>query len=356
MKKLITLFLIISAFAVQSAKPIIYIDPTNIAQGDGTLQNPLRSLPVTNSFESNFEYQFKAGTTYYGTFTMNRPVENLTIKWYGNGNRPIINGYGSSGSEGFRFNQSANSITIYGIAVTSCDIPVHFRAKSDNVSILSCDFSNCTFAFRARSLQAAPNDYCSNFYFYGNRFSYSKDDLMYLYKVHKVSIINNTFDHANQNWKPPFTDQKIAAGDGAQLILCDQILIDRNNLWRNDTGNKFCIIISGSAGSNGTPTVANNYIKITRNNFKMPIKTSQGGSGLYFGDLPAGLAVDFENNTVEGDMTGVNIRTRGIFRSKNNNYQCEPGINMQPNTIQYSSQGDTFKNPALSIVGGKPIN
>jgi len=356
MKKLITLFLIISAFAVQSAKPIIYIDPTNIAQGDGTLQNPLRSLPVTNSFESNFEYQFKAGTTYYGTFTMNRPVENLTIKWYGNGNRPIINGYGSSGSEGFRFNQSANSITIYGIAVTSCDIPVHFRAKSDNVSILSCDFSNCTFAFRARSLQAAPNDYCSNFYFYGNRFSYSKDDLMYLYKVHKVSIINNTFDHANQNWKPPFTDQKIAAGDLSQLVLCDQISFDRNKMWRDDTGNKFCIIISGSAGSNGTPTVVNNYIKITRNNFKMPIKTSQGGSGLYFGDLPAGLAVDFENNTVEGDMTGVNIRTRGIFRSRNNSYQCEPGVYMYPATIQYSSQGDTFKNPALSIVGGKPIN
>lgn len=356
MKKLITLFLIISAFAVQSAKPIIYIDPTNIAQGDGTLQNPLRSLPVTNSFESNFEYQFKTGTTYYGTFTMNRPVENLTIKWYGNGNRPRI--VGTKGSEIFRFNQTATNLTIYGLQVTGGHIAIRLRAKSTNVDILSCDLSNCTYSFYAYSLQAAPNDYCTDVYLYGNRFSYSQNDLMYLYKVHIVKIINNTFDHANQIWVAPLTDEDIASGDGAQLVLCDRVTIDKNTFDRRDTGNKFCLIFSGSAGSNGTPTINNNYIRITNNKFILPIKTTEGGGGVFFGDLPTGLAVDFENNTLTGNgiMTGVNIRTRGILRSRNNSYQCEPGVYMYPNTIQYSSQGDTFKNPALSIVGGTRID
>jgi len=348
-KYLILLILIISAFCVNAAQTV-YLDARNTQSGDGTIENPFSKMSRVDP-QSGYTYLFRSDVTITGNWTVRNSIHDVLIASYGGYEKAKIV---TSGGELFRFNSSVTNLTIRNIDASGADIICNLRNYTNNLRVVSCNFHHCTYALRVRWL--TPMSYCDNVSVDSCEMSYAYDDILYLYMIHKVSITNSLFHHANMDWKPPITDDAIASGDGAQLIGCDKITIENNEFDRSANGNKFCVIISSTAGGGGTPLIADNYIRFNNNLFLIPIKTSEGGAGVYVGGLPMSVTIEFTFNTFIGNQTGIVMRDGGNIYSNGNTYNCEPGIGIFPPKIGYSSSSDDFINPNLGITGGKPIN
>lgn len=313
----------------------VYIDPGNIGTGIGTIDRPFNTAPA---IVSDTEYLFKAGTVYSGSFNMGQ-LNNVTFSSYGEGERAKIMP-NVPGGEVFRFNSQASNITISNLEITSVDskanVVIHFRGYGENNTIKNCIIYGGTFLVRMRSLSAQPNDMNYNFTIDSNIIHDSFDDSIYLYKVIGVQMTNNIVYNVNMNWKPPTTSQKIAAGDGLQAILCSRLSIAYNNIDRSSTGNKFCIIISG------TTTVDDNYMVFNNNTFLLPKTTSEGGAGIY---ISAGLHlnIDFNFNTLIGDRNSTTNGLTGLW------YQASgEGLMSSGNKYIHCSRGISHLNPSLT--------
>jgi len=342
MKKF-TLYLILVILWVGStaATPVIFIDPDYSGQGKGTIEAPFSKI---NTVQSNVIYLFRSGTVYRGSFTIGS-VWGVTFSHYDVGPKPVI--LVPAGAEGFRFNSFASDILIQGLDITgennAAGPLIHFRGYGTGNTIKGCDIHGGTYCIRAMSLLSPPNDYNSGLTLVNNIIYNSKDDAVYLYKIHGLNLYSNVIYNVNMYWKPHTTSQKTAAGDGCQLNLCDRIRVEGNIIDRSATGNKFCIIFTGTAGSNGTPPVQDNYIVINNNKFVLPLRTSEGGAGLYFGDLPAQTVVEFTFNEVRGEMCGIKYTTLGTFYSNGNTfYNLSFGIELQRTQAKGVSTSDAF--------------
>jgi hypothetical protein len=355
MKKLLTILMLLISFTAFAQRGQIYIDSTNPLPGDGSRDNPFqRVLAIL----PNTDYLQKCGTVFEGSYTIGN-ISNVTFSSYGAGARPIIRC--GTNIEAMRFNSTVSNVTIKGLEITSVNSTgaslIHFRQACHNVVLEDNEIHGGSYCVRVYPLDAQ-RTYSTNFKLLNNIIYDSKDDAVYLYKVHILDIRNNIVTRANQNWYPG-ANQTVAAGDCFQLTLPDMLTFTGNFVSRDDTGNKFCMIITGSAGSNGTPAIQGNFILISDNTFVLPIKTTYGGSGIYLGDLPSGLAVDLTFNTFLSsakEFSGVTVRARGIINSNGNIYMCSPGIGMSPSTITYTSTDDFFKDKNLTISGGTRIN
>jgi len=79
---------------------VFYIDPSQTANGTGTISNPYKSLPAISA---NNTYLFKAGTTYNISATISVTADNVTFGSYGAGVKPkIYNGTNSRRTIEFR--------------------------------------------------------------------------------------------------------------------------------------------------------------------------------------------------------------------------------------------------------------
>ncbi|MBK9357617.1 MAG: hypothetical protein IPN08_09575 [Bacteroidales bacterium] len=246
----------------------------------------------------------------------------------------LIGGYNLTGVN--------NGITWADQEIQATNIGVQIRSDGSKIEFYNCDLHGGNYGTWIRP---ASGGYVSGLLFDGCQVHSTRDDSVYVYKAHRFTFKNGLIHHSNLNWKAPETSQKVAAGDGMQLILCDRVSIEGNTIDRSHTGNKFCIIFSGSAGSNNTPKVPDNFIQINNNTFIQPIKTNQGGAGLYFGDLPSDLITEFTFNELTGDMAGIKYTCLGTFYSNGNTYRNNSiGIEVQKTEAKGKSVSDNFVN------------
>jgi len=246
----------------------------------------------------------------------------------------LIGGYNLTGVN--------NGITWADQEIQATNIGVQIRSDGSKIEFYNCDLHGGNYATWIRP---SSGGYINELLFDGCIVHSTRDDSVYVYKAHRFTFKNGLIHHSNLNWKAPETSQKVAAGDGMQLILCDRVSIEGNTIDRSHTGNKFCIIFSGSAGSNNTPKVPDNFIQINNNTFIQPIKTNQGGAGLYFGDLPADLITEFTFNELTGDMAGIKYTCLGTFYSNGNTYiNNSIGIEVQKLQTIGQSIADNFVN------------
>lgn len=195
------------------------------------------------------------------------------------------------------------------------------------------------------------------------------NDGIYMYCPSILTITTTYIHDVNKSWIAPETSQTIASGDGIQLILVDRLIMRYCTIDRRATGNKFCGIITGTAGSNNTPSISDNYLIIDNNKFYAAIKTSQGGAGWYFADFPSGTVVDFNFNTVVGDMKAIVWASAGTFYSNGNTYEgiseSQPmpiAIELQRTYAKGISQDDIYNyctrkgNTGVSIHNAQTTN
>ena len=254
--------------------------------------------------------------------------------------------YGGKLIGGYSLNGVTHGITFRDQEITGGNIGVQVRSEGSDIRFENMKMGNSTYAVWARPTSAG---YLHNVNFDNCVIHNTKDDGIYVYKCHVLTLENSLIHKVNMNWKAPETDQKVAAGDGVQLILCDRITVEGNTIDRRATGNKFCMIFSGTAGSQNTPKVPDNFIRINNNKFFMPIRTGQGGAGLYFYDLPAEFVTEFTFNEVIGDLAGIKYTCLGTFYSNGNTYDGKPGsmpiaIELQKTAAKGYSVSDHFVN------------
>jgi len=119
---------------------------------------------------------------------------------------------------------------------------------------------------------------------------------------------------------------------------------------RSDSGNKFCLIMSG------TNDVPANYILITNNTFKMPINTNQGGAGVYIYDMRTTTVVEFVFNDViqpgANGLNGLRFNSSGYLYSNGNLFQnCSYGFVLErPTTSTGESVSNTFVNCVINTT------
>jgi len=351
MKTIITSLLLLISVSIFAAKPVIYIDPSFTGQSDGSQSKPFKSVTV---IQSNVDYLQLCGTVFEGSYTIGS-VFNVTFGSYGSGPKPIV--LCRSGQEAFRFNSFASGILIQGMEITAVNDAggalIHFRGYGTGNTIRGCVIHGGTFCIRVRSLSTIPEQvYNSGVTIEHNMIFDSKDDLIYGYRIRNLAIRQNLIYNANRQWRAPETPNNTAPGDAIQLIGCEHLEITDNDIFRAqyhgpefstpencvETGNKFCIIFTGSKD------IPKNTILISGNRFTMPKKTSQGGAGLYFGDLNAGCVTDFDFNTIVGDLCAIKYTTQGTFKSNGNIYRASFGIEVQQPSAKGYSESDEFRN------------
>lgn len=284
------------------------------------------TLTPSTKVQSNTIYRIEHEIT--GTINVNN-VHDVTFE-----GGKLIGGYNLTGLN--------NGIVWHQQEIQATNIGAQVRSDSTGLLFQSVHIHGGNYAAWVRP---SSGGYVNGLRFDNCVLHHTNDDSVYAYKVHGFTIRETLIHHSNMNWKAPETSQKVAAGDGMQLILCDRIRIEGNTVDRSHTGNKFCIIFSGSAGSNGTPKVTDNFILINNNTFIQPIKTAQGGAGLYFGDLPSDLITEFTFNELTGDMAGIKYTCLGTFYSNGNTYRNNSiGIEVQKLEATGTSVSDNFVN------------
>ncbi|KAF0196003.1 MAG: hypothetical protein FD166_2730 [Bacteroidetes bacterium] len=342
-----SIFLLLAAFLF-GQKPVIYIDPSYIGESTGTIEKPFKSVRV---IQSGVDYLQKCGTTFEGSYTVGS-VTNVTFSSYGSGQKPIIRC--GSGQEAIRFNSLASGIIIQGLEITSANKSggalIHFRGHGTNNTIIGNAIHGGTYCIRIRS-QVAGQVYNSGLEIMHNIIYDSWDDLIYGYRVRNLTIDQNIIYNANIQWKAPETPNNSAPGDAIQLIGCEYVAITDNDIFRSvyhgpefntpanciETGNKFCIIFTGSKD------IPKNTIKISGNRFVMPKNTTWKGAAIYFGDLNSGCVTDFDFNLVIGDLAAIKYTTLGTFKSSGNTYKnCSIGIEVQQSAAKGFSYSDDF--------------
>lgn len=342
MKTILTTLLLLLYTATFAAD--VYIDPTNSKPNrNGTIDNPYATWQEIK-WQSNNNYLFKAGTTFTGNYFMVRvPISNVTISRYGRGQNPIIVNSGTGKT--LDFTSDIQNLTIKHIEITSTNYAsslINFSGSGANIVIQDCYLHKAQFTVRIRSLQGYG---FTNVKLLRNIFRDSKDDNVYIYGVTYLTVADNKFEKANQNWYQG-ASQKVAAGDGLQIILSHNVEILRNFIDRSTTGNKFCLIMSGGGGT----------ILISNNIFLAPIQTSEGGAAVYLYDLPT--RVQFENNRVTGSLVGVVYQSAGVLYSERNTYtnNVRAISHMRPKTSQVYSVGDTFTNCKSTVSPTVVVN
>lgn len=123
--------------------------------------------------------------------------------------------------------------------------------------------------------------------------SHTKDDGVFMQGMTGIEVAHCYIHDVNQNWKPPYTSQKDAAGDGIQLDGCNHWHIHDSVIDRTSSANKFCIISNNPAQNDGI---------IEYNILSGPRSTGgDGGASIYLGD---GTGLIIRYNLIKGPSPG----------------------------------------------------
>lgn len=340
----------------------IYIDTSYVGtEMLGTIEKPYNSwarVPKT----PNTTYLFKRNTiietsTGLGEFLN---IENVRFGAYGFGNlRPIIRANAVSGNNFFilsvrqynnadlaeRTNTKISGLAFHTVTPSLCN---GLRLGS-NSSIENCYINGGVWGWRETGARVGDPNRIKNVSIKNSVIENTLDDGIFIQNVDNIEIDNVNVIKSNQNWAPGVS-QSIASGDGIQLNGVTKISIKNTLVDRSDTGNKFCIIISGVFQT------LDNYVIIDNNTLKAPKKTDQGGATLYISDIQdSELDIIFTNNELKGEgpnsLTGVWYQGyEGSFVSENNMYEgLSFGIQNISKSLYCTSKNDTFVNCGRDI-------
>jgi len=134
----------------------------------------------------------------------------------------LIGGYNLTGVN--------NGITWADQEIQATNIGVQIRSDGSKIEFYNCDLHGGNYGTWIRP---ASGGYVSGLLFDGCQVHSTRDDSVYVYKAHRFTFKNGLIHHSNLNWKAPETSQKVAAGDGMQLILCDRVSIEGNTIDRS---------------------------------------------------------------------------------------------------------------------------
>lgn len=223
----------------------IYIDPSALTNGSGTIGSPLNYFPST--MEDNTAYLIKAGTTINPFPNQTKTVNETYIGRYGSGANPILIGVGvmfqiNEGSEGF----CLNGLTIKGQRASEKLSPIlNLPAESYTVDRLSpIEFTYCNIQGIAHPQYGYPYNLIKSDVdiMYHCELSYSNDDLWFTGSLVNALIHTNYFHHANQS---------NGTGDGVQVEFTLQNTKYINNIIdRRGTVAKYCLIVNQKGGPN----------------------------------------------------------------------------------------------------------
>lgn len=288
----------------------------------------LSAEPLTSTkqvIKSNTVYTIPDGTTLTGILNIAN-VENVTIK--ADNQAYLIGGINCTGS--------VSGLIIENLDISGYNLAIQIRSYGENNTVEGCTLHDCTYGIWLRSMNTTYT-FNTNFTVERCRIFNTQNDGYYGYMMHSPKLISTVIYNNNLLWKAPETDQKIASGDGVQWALVDNPLIQFCTIDRSATGNKFCFIVAG------TNDVQPNVWQISNNTFVLPLKTNEGGAGLYFGDLKANTIVEFDFNTVTGIMAGIKYTCLGTFKSTGNEFNgCIIAIEVQRKEAKGTSDQDSF--------------
>lgn len=239
---------------------IVYIDPTQLTNGVGTEIDPFNELPST--LTSHTAYLFKRGTTDTVGDDLRRTVDNVLIGAYGTGERPNV--------------RATRSFRLTGDSCVFRDIANTVGGYSCGGYPYSDDIHNWVYKCEIKSMAMYP----SFSFVVGNDIHGSAQDGIWsagTTEGHYVKNIEVSYNHVydiNSAWNPG-ADMGVGQGDCAQIYATDTAWVHHNLFDRNNTANKFCLLV----GSEYDPVRLQTFIY--NNVFYSPRESIYGGGCVY---------------------------------------------------------------------------
>jgi len=248
-----------------------YIDPTGgTSRGSGTMERPWTSWEHVRVREGN-TYLQRRGTTVTTDRQITIGAADVTLGAYGKGERPkIVSRVKDRGQRhaiainGGR-NATIRDLDIEAPAGTSC---IRF-GKCTNARVENCVVHGAMWGIRA---VIGPFEGLT---ILNTEVHTIGDDGMFIQNVSKIEIAHCHVHHVNCKWKPPYTPQGKAGGDGIQFSKCDDWHVHHNTIDRTNSGNKFCFISNDDVQKKGV---------FEHNTCSGPLTSGDGGSCVYFSD------------------------------------------------------------------------
>lgn len=264
----------------------IHIDPTNTAdtQQDGTLSHPYESFDKSG-LTAGATYVVKRGTT-LDFDVLGITQDDLTFAAYGSGSRPVLqsSAVAASGSNKYAIELTSHkNITFRDLVVNAPDATsaMRFQGQCENIQVENCKLTGGGWALRSFSF--------SGLKVISTEVSDTDDDGIFMQGMTNIEIAHCYVHDVNQNWKPPYTSQKDAAGDGIQFDGCNHWHVHENVIDRTSSANKFCFISNNPAQDDGV---------LELNVLSGPRPTGgDGGASIYLGD---GTGLVIRDNLIKG--------------------------------------------------------
>jgi hypothetical protein len=331
----------------------IYIDPSHVSDipGDGSLNNPYTSWDAIE-IRSNTTYRFKKSTR----LVLTRPLnilnkQDIMLTSYGEGNPPII--HTGNLKKPFHIHHS-RQITIKNLSIqgeTGTIYALRILGACQDILIKNCHITNAMWGIRIigfREKQHPRRIQLSN-----TRIENIGEDGIFARYASELMVDSCHIAKVNQQWFRSEKPDSNASGDGIQLYNCANFTIQNSYIDRSDTGNKFCLIASGSTQG-----------KILHNTMIGPSGKGNGGAAIYLGqrsdsirilknklyDAPCGIYTHAKNlliykNILENNQTGAVVldarRAMVINNTFVNNQTALKGSHIEIlNNIFYARQTD----------------
>jgi len=277
----------------------VYIDPTAPSGGNGTIDQPLNSVPT---IQSNTTYLFKAGTTTDIVEIKAIGLSNLKFTTYGGTERARFN-MTEPENKRAAFNVNCEHVVIENFAVDGKGNLSFLKSmgtyvKTDDITVSNCIMHNFISGIRVFT--------ATNIKIEESEIYDIAEDGMFISHCDYVTLLNNNIYKINQLFFTAGTSQKDAPGDGIQLEPVKNWTVIGNHIDRSDTGNKFAFIANNrdSAG-----------VKILQNNvFTGPYNAGDGGAIMYI--TGAADKIDISGNTFI--MGNTSKPVLGIYQTVDN--------------------------------------
>ena len=258
----------------------VHIDP-DAATGsiqNGTREHPFRDFN-TIEWKDHTTYAIRRGSTLHSNEIVIL-ADHVTLASYGDGPRPVIMSSATSHALSTRWEDSQN-ITIRDIEIIapSAASAIIIRTGSRNASIINCRIQGPRWGIRVLN-------FIEHVRIHNTEVFNILEDGIFIMNTRHIEISNCYIHRVNQAWKPPYTPENIASGDGIQLSNCNHWHVHHNIIDRSDTGNKFCFISNNPSQDQGI--FEHNYLR-------GPIDE---GYAIYIGD---GRNMVFRYNYMEGN-------------------------------------------------------
>lgn len=280
------------------SNPAVYINPDYTGEdSDGSFDHPWKDLTFLSGGElqPQTEYLFKRGTTLDITQTYMQigyaanPTTNVKLGAYGTGDRPHLFSQRKGDSDAIiGMGPNISHIWIEGLEISyegtwrwgHTIINAQTTGYSNNVVILDNEFYNGNSGIRLWGVGSPFDD--SDWFILGNHFHDINEDAIITARADRIEVGHNVFERVNTafiKYEGPeaFCPEASCPGDAIQLINGDNHWVHHNIIDRDQIGNKFDIILTGTATEPPYPTGA----VIECNTLAGPALTGGGQVSMY---------------------------------------------------------------------------